>query len=939
MWFLAIVFVGALVASLLLTPKIKTENARAGSIDDMNFPRAAEGSPINLILGRVIVKGPNTLWVGDFSSVAIKKKQKTGLFSSKKVIIGHTYYLGIQLGIGIGPVTLHRITCDKDELWSGTANTDAQALSINKPNLFGGKEKGGGFIGTARFYTGGWTQNINPYMAALLPFSRLPAYRGTSYVIFEKCNIGESDQLRAMNFEASRYTNTLGFTGGKERIGDDMNPMEVLYLLFTLGWGGLDVDPALLNKASLLAAGDVLFDEENGMSLNISSGTDGADIINEVIRQTNGMMFQDPATGEIHYKLIRNDYDVNSLPIFNESNIIAIRGFTSKMWEDTRNEVRVKYTNRSNNYSPGIAIAQDLANISAQEKISTITNSYPGVMNGTLGTQLAARDLSQTSVPLMSVSIETNREGQSLRPGDVFIWQWGEYRINRAVMRVKSLDLGALNDNKLAFEVVQDEFAVDKTVFAPAPPGPGGGGIIRPDEPAAPSPSRLVQEAANFFANAGGMALAEGRSIILVAAEAPSDSEEYDVYSSVDTIEYGESDSAVLYTPRGTLTGGISATANMSTGIIPSITITTTSDEIEPVTDDAISEGGGMFFIGSELFAYEGVSGTGTLILTDVRRALLDTAPSAHANGAAVWFIGGDNLVEDDFSGSAALRVKVTPRTRTETLDVGTAPYDGLTLNHRAQRPLRPAAVAFDGGTLFAAPAGGTGEKTVTWANRSRTSLVVRDIADLTSENEAGQQTVFRYRLNSGSWVENLIPPGDVSFTFNAGATGGDTVDYEIYSTRGGLDSWSRWSFTAGAGTGGGTAPTPTDDQPSYDEPPSVTTLEMLAGEELAINDVVNIYAEAGAFKVRKADATAIGKEAHGFVKQAALLGNSLPVFFDGLNDNLSGLTPGVYYLSTTPGLITTTAPSASGNVVQRVGVATEAGMLVFEPGEAVGLA
>lgn len=798
MWFLAIVFVGALVASLLLTPKIKTENARAGSIDDMNFPKASEGAGINLILGKVLVKGPNTLWVGDFDPVPIKKKQKTGLFSSKKVIVGYTYHLGIQLGLGIGPCTLHKIICDKDELWTGTASADGAVVSINKPNLFGGKEKGGGFVGTARYYTGGWTQGINSYLEGQIGAGDVPAYRGTSHIVFEHCNIGESDQLRTMHFEMSRYTNLLGFTGGKEKVGDDMNPMEALFVIFVLGWGGLDVDPAMLNQASFIAAGETLYDEGNGISLNVSAGSDGADLAEEIIRQTNGVMFQDPTTGEIYYRLIRNDYNVEDLPVFDESNIISVRSFTSKTWEDTINQVRVKYTNRDKGYADGIAGTQDLANISAQERIRSATNSYPGVTVGQLAADLAARDLAQSSVPLMSTSLELNREGQGLLPGDVIVWKWGPYRIAQAVMRVKSLDLGALNDNRLAFEVVQDEFGVDQTVFAP--PGAGGSGIVRPGSPAAAAPYRLVWEAPYFFVNAAGLSVQPGRMSLLVSATPPATSVSYDTYVSLNTTDYGLSVSGSLYTPAGTLSGAMTATAGLSTGVIGSITIASTSDEIESVSSGDAEQGAGMFAIDGELFTHEGVTDNmdGTFTLANVRRGLLDTVPSAHSNGARVWFLLGDNVLEELLEGNAVARVKLTPTTPIDTLDVATAPYDEVTGTYRQDKPLHPVDVTFDAGTPFVPPASPVGSKTIAWANRSRESLQVLGIADATDEAETLQTTFIRYRVNAGAWVDHTTTPGATDYTFDAGAILGDVVDYEIWSIRQGTASRCKWQFKSG---------------------------------------------------------------------------------------------------------------------------------------------
>lgn len=943
MWFLAALFVVSFAATLLLTPRPKVENARAGSLTDLQFPQSDEGGPVPLILGRVRQKGPNTLWAGDFKATPIKKKQKTGLFSSKKVIIGYEYFVGFQLGLGLGPgVTLHRIWIDKDEVWSGNANADGTAIAINKPNLFGGKEKGGGFVGTLRFYTGSWTQAISAYLAGLIGAADLPAYRGTSHLVFERPNIGESNQLRAMAFELSRYTNGLALGGGMDRIGDDLNPMELLYQAFTLDWGGLDVSPDLLDLDSLRECAAILYAEGNGMSICVAQPNGGKEIATEVIRQTDGLMYQDPLTGKIIFRLIRNDYDVDTLPVFDESNIITVRNFSSKLWEDTINQVRVTYTNRDKKYETGSAMVQDLANINAQGRVRSITQGYPGVNVGALAVELATRDLSQGSVPLLSATLEMNREGSELRPGDVFLWAWDAYGIERVVMRVKNFDLGALNDNRIAVECAQDNFAVDLTVFAP--PVSEGQGVQVPNVPALPAPTRFITEAPMFFAEASGIDLASNASIILIAAEAPAGSDEYDIYTSTDGGgSYGLSEGGSTYTPFGTLSTAITAAANLSTGVIPSITISTDSDEIEANTAAEIGQGAGLFFIGAELFAHEGFTdnGDGTVTLSNVRRALLDTIPTAHAIGSNVFFIVGDNVVDDQFGYTSTVRVKIAPRTFNDQVDVDTAPYDAVTLNKRTARPLRPANWKFDGGTAFAPPANAAGSHTITWANRDRTSLIIRSIVDNANEFEPGQQTVFRYRKNGGAWTAITAAPGETSITFDAGAVSGDTVDYELYSTRDGLDSFSKWTATAGATSAGGSNPDtggddPSDDTPDYEAPPPVTSETMTAGEALAANNLVHVYSDGGAFKVRKADASA-GREAHGFVKDVTASGGQVTVFFEGANSALSGLTPGPKYLSDA-GAISDAPPAGAGKIVQRVGIGTAAGVFVFEPGEAIGL-
>lgn len=111
------------------------------------------------------------------------------------------------------------------------------------------------------------------------------------------------------------------------------------------------------------------------------------------------------------------------------------------------------------------------------------------------------------------------------------------------------------------------------------------------------------------------------------------------------------------------------------------------------------------------------------------------------------------------------------------------------------------------------------------------------------------------------------------------------------------------------------------------------------ASENLAAGDYVNVWNDAGTVRVRKADATSPGKPADGFVRAAFTSGNDATVYTDGQNDQVSGMTAGDVFLSTTAGLGTNTAPSTAGNVVQRVGTAVSATEVVFERGAPITLA
>lgn len=105
------------------------------------------------------------------------------------------------------------------------------------------------------------------------------------------------------------------------------------------------------------------------------------------------------------------------------------------------------------------------------------------------------------------------------------------------------------------------------------------------------------------------------------------------------------------------------------------------------------------------------------------------------------------------------------------------------------------------------------------------------------------------------------------------------------------------------------------------------------ASENIAAGDFVNIHNSVG-LRVRRADATASGKEANGFVLAGILSGASGDVYsLDGVNSQVTGRTIGArqYLSAATPGGVVETPPSASGNVVQYLGMAVSATEIIVE--------
>lgn len=111
----------------------------------------------------------------------------------------------------------------------------------------------------------------------------------------------------------------------------------------------------------------------------------------------------------------------------------------------------------------------------------------------------------------------------------------------------------------------------------------------------------------------------------------------------------------------------------------------------------------------------------------------------------------------------------------------------------------------------------------------------------------------------------------------------------------------------------------------------------LTASEALSATNLVSVWNNAGTESVRKADASAEGKPANGYVLDAATSGGAVTVYFGRKITGLTGIVPGQrYYLATTPGGFTATPVSGSGKIDQFIGTGVSASEIAFEPDDYV---
>lgn len=111
----------------------------------------------------------------------------------------------------------------------------------------------------------------------------------------------------------------------------------------------------------------------------------------------------------------------------------------------------------------------------------------------------------------------------------------------------------------------------------------------------------------------------------------------------------------------------------------------------------------------------------------------------------------------------------------------------------------------------------------------------------------------------------------------------------------------------------------------------TVDSVTVTASVALSAGNMVNLYDNSGTLGAKLADCST-GLKAHGYVTAAVASGASATVYLNDQNTALTGLTPGSDYYLSTAGSVSASAPTTSGYLLQKLGVALSATSLQFSP-------
>jgi hypothetical protein len=587
-------------------------------------------------------------------------------------------------------------------------NEDYIDIEMNSPSLFGGDHSSGGITGGASFYRGLQTSLPSSYLSAHLPGANpAPAYLGICHFVMRQDYVGTQPTVNDMSFAVQRCPDPLA--QGNGNINGDANPAWMIWDWMTNPVYGLGISTLRFDTSTFIAAAATLFSERMGMSTITDTETSGEQVIAEILRHIDAVLYTDPATGLWTLKMVRADYDPTTLPELGPIEILEPPEMSRVSWEETLNEVKVNYLDRSLFFTERVMQAHESANHAVRGQVGSATFDFHGFSNSSMGQFAATRELKTHTYPLMQARVIANRIAWNFRMGGVFRLTWPALGIVKMVVRITSINYGALEDAHIEINCVEDIFAISSTGYLP-PPFPGWSNPVGPPNP--PAAQQLME--APFFMTSPGVA----RQVLAMAARGDFLSTIFSILSSGAEVAEEQP-----FTPYGVLLAAYPAKTLMDdpTGFVCAAAPAIDLDTLESVDPSLRLQGSNLLVIDSEIMAFTTptFNGDGTVSFGGVLRGLYDTVPADHALGAPVWFFGErSGLVNAiGFPADLTLSVKCLPRNNYGTVPAGSVSAVGLTTASRAQLPYPPGNVKVNG---LSYPQDIYGDAVITWADRNR---------------------------------------------------------------------------------------------------------------------------------------------------------------------------------------------------------------------------
>jgi len=551
-----------------------------------------------------------------------------------------------------------------------------------------------------------------------------------------------------------------------------MNPAHILFdSLTSQDMQGEPLDN--VDEASFIAAADRLYTEQFGLCTEYDHSRETSEQFQErILNVIGGAMTQSRLDGRYRLDLIRGDYDLETLPILTDADILEFSREPSNP-NDSVNEVIVEWFDPERKEKRATTPIQSLGAIMAAGGVISETGKYPEIPYEALALRVAARDLKNKSSPTNRFNMTTTRRTYGWRSGTFFRLQAPRRGIADMVCTVGEISAGTLRSGVMTMSAIQDVSGMPDTTYVEIEPGVD----TAPSQTPQPPPAQTAIEApyvelAGTLPNGELAALPVDVGYLLAMAARPANGTNFSLWTKADAEAYvdqgvGDWCPTAVITEAATFDG--SETDFTFTG----------GKDLDRV------EVGTAALWGSETVRVDSLDrDAGTVTFG---RGVGDSVVQEHAAGERVWFYDAWGTTDQrEYVAGELVSAKMLTRTSTQELDIDLVEPSTVEMDQRAARPYPPAGLLVNGELL---PSAVIGSIELTWRHRDRL-LQADQLVDDTEPSigpEPGTTYTVRWILN-GDLVETQTGIAGTTTTYSP--AGGGLLRIELEAVRDGLASW-----------------------------------------------------------------------------------------------------------------------------------------------------
>lgn len=348
----ALIAAASIATYFLVKPSqnLEAQDMSPNSIDAFNVTLAQEGTVVRMIFGIVRIN-TNLLWYGSLTNVGIYEEIDTDS-GDKWILKGYTYYMSMHHALGIGVINIKRIYRDDRRM-------SVSGLPSNPYNYCGGS-----WISPTVSLSGSNmpTQYIyhNPGCGSAKPSygGNSPAMNPVSHVWMPSAWMGENvSNAPTFHMVVEKFfpgSHPLSFPRHSTY---GSNPASIIYeVLLASGETASTIDTTTFEEAAQA------FDHRNYyLSLTIENQAEWREHLKKIVgNYIDATVRKNWSTGK--YELIAHDQYVDVDYGFTEQDFVEF-SFTRPGWDETYNDLRANYVDRSKHYTRRTLRAYNSASI------------------------------------------------------------------------------------------------------------------------------------------------------------------------------------------------------------------------------------------------------------------------------------------------------------------------------------------------------------------------------------------------------------------------------------------------------------------------------------------------------------------------------------------------------------------------------------------------